>query len=355
VAVVPDQVIAVVKRVGIEEHLAALEVELGDLAGASCDGIQPGMELEYDISQGWGMSDVTLLKALNRYDGVHYRCELRWLGLYTDESGMSWPWIRVVDGITSEMVQDGTVMTGEDSDTTPHRVMVDQTVPYKTHPRIIGEGNVFNVPTSMAGGEILMMLRGPTDASGIEHVAPCENLDIAGKVCRLTLPDPPAAPTFRPDDFLGLIPAIWAHDHPDIGYLPWFGGQGERYGFDVSYFDAPGAPNAFLHDAFTFAELARDASDLPDYVDPADEVIRFSPRWKHDTHCDDDAPDCGNFVHRAQGMAAGLHFYAQYARYIVGVPYTLNLNPGVIPNPPRPHWQFLDAGADPARQLVCGR
>jgi hypothetical protein len=66
----------------------------------------------------------------------------------------------------------------------------------------------------------------------------------------------------------------------------------------------------------------------------------------------------GPYMIRVRGQDAlpgGPGLWATYKGFGVGVPYTLNLNLGVIPNPPRPHWQFLDAGADPSRQLMCGR
>jgi cysteine-rich repeat protein len=39
----------------------------------------------------------------------------------------------------------------------------------------------------------------------------------------------------------------------------------------------------------------------------------------------------------------------------LGVPYTLDFNLGIYPNPLRPHWQWLQRGADPAPYLPCSR
>ena len=67
----------------------------------------------------------------------------------------------------------------------------------------------------------------------------------------------------------------------------------------------------------------------------------------------------GPYAVRVRGQAALAGFsdalWSTHDDFGVGVPYTLNLNVGVIPNPVRPHWQFLDHNADPTAQLTCGR
>ncbi|MFH2010920.1 MAG: hypothetical protein ABI333_30250 [bacterium] len=66
----------------------------------------------------------------------------------------------------------------------------------------------------------------------------------------------------------------------------------------------------------------------------------------------------GRYVVRVRGQHAlfgNSLTWPSYESQGIGVPYTLNLNIGVAPNPRRPHWQFLDPNPEPVSVPYCGR
>jgi len=343
VPVLPDLLSVVLGRTATGYWVKSVSVDLGRVDDASCAGADWSLYRTHDLAVEPGMSDVEFQMALLRTDGIDYRCVFMWWGRYTEErTDVDHPYVRVVDAQDGEGYTDDIIVMSDGSDTTPHKVKVRQTIPYQSptsaggggsddivpavhYPDFRGATNVFNRPTSMAGGRVYLLVE-----EGQPEATLCQ--PATGSYCRLDLPQIPQEPFFIPQDFGIIADGTVSHIDTSVGYLPVFANDGaSEYKFYSNFFDS----SSLTPYQFQFAELAREGDEL--------HTILFEPPWTsgnqvyhegtpcgaggtclhgpecgaaNTCECPGGVVECGDFSNRALGFTAQLYLYSQYARYI---------------------------------------